>query len=298
MLNNKLQSILDLHTNTYDEAPQICDISSFTLTVSFVIPIYNSAASLAPCLESILAQKRNDLILEIITVDDGSTDNSLELLRDFSMTHPDSKITIIANRERHYSAYARNRGLEVASGDIICFIDSDIILPPDYIVEHISQHQSQRSCITFSLRSNIADADEAQFPITKIIGDFRYGPLSQSEKLQNVSFSFSDTCSLAELCLTCAVSYRRADLLKVKGCPENFVGWGFNDTAMAAKVIALGNTVVPILHCPVYHIEHKARSGNSSKKWSEFAINKKRYLKMLELAPRQTYAYQIDVIEI
>jgi hypothetical protein len=85
--------------------------------------------------------------------------------------------------------------------------------------------------------------------------------------------------------------------MTVKGCPHNFVGWGFNDTAMAAKVIALGRAVVPVLNATVYHLDHKARSGGASQKWSEFTKNRRRYQKMLQMPLEDTFRYDIAELD-
>jgi len=81
-------------------------------------------------------------------------------------------------------------------------------------------------------------------------------------------------------------------LLKVKGAPDNFVGWGFNDTSMAAKVISLNRYVIPVLPASVYHINHPARSKD--KKYLEFEMNKKRYGKMLQLEQKESFSEHID----
>ena len=268
------------------------------LRVSFVIPVYNSAASIALCVASIASQTRVDLISEIILVNDGSTDNSLQELRRLQRLYSNRPVVVEDNITRKYAAFSRNRGIERATGDLICFIDSDIILPPDYVSSHVMQHQADPQCITFSLRSNITDITRLVFPITHAVGDFRDKLLLSQDTLMDEDFAFCATHTLAELCLTCAVTYRRSDLLQVKGCPENFQGWGFNDTAMAAKVIALGRSTVPLYGVTVGHLEHAPRSGNTSKKWAEFAKNKQRYTLMLDLPARQTHEHYIAELEL
>ncbi len=97
-------------------------------TVSIIIPTYNRSNLLKECVESLLAQTYHDI--EIIVVDDGSTDDTKETL---------DSITDKQNRIRYYSrphsgvCAARNFGLEQASGEYIGFFDHDDLWPTDYI---------------------------------------------------------------------------------------------------------------------------------------------------------------------
>lgn len=93
-------------------------------TVSIIIPCYNKRAYVRAAIESALAQSHP---CEIIVVDDGSTDGSLEEIRPF-----DGRIRWETGPNRGGSA-ARNRGLELATGRWIQFLDADDILPPEKI---------------------------------------------------------------------------------------------------------------------------------------------------------------------
>ncbi len=88
--------------------------------VSVIIPVYNAEKTLEYCLNSIIEQSFKDI--EIICINDGSQDNSLEILKQYS--HFDKRIIIVDQSNSGVSA-ARNRGLDVASGDYIMFCDSD-----------------------------------------------------------------------------------------------------------------------------------------------------------------------------
>lgn len=279
----KLIDMLNRHINNYVPAPTGANAQSAQLTVSFVVPVFNSEKTIGEVVKTMAGQERADLIQQVVLINDGSEDNTLQVLHDLKQQYAQLPIIVLDNDGRKYSAVSRNRGLQHATGDLVCFVDSDILLPPDYLTQHILQHQADQHCITFSLRSNVAEPSKVSFPVAPDESDFRSKLLASHDPLQGAPFQFSPTHTLAELCLTCSVTYRRADLVRVKGCPENFVGWGFNDTAIAAKVIALGRAVVPMYDAMVGNCVHAPRSGNSSKKWAEFATNKQRYQKMLEL---------------
>ena len=95
--------------------------------LSIIIPVYNSEKYLKECLTSIINQTLKDI--EIICVNDGSTDNSLKILEEFGAQ--DSRLRII-NQENQGQGYARNAGLEAAKGDYVGFIDSDDYISPDF----------------------------------------------------------------------------------------------------------------------------------------------------------------------
>ena len=88
--------------------------------ISVVIPVYNAEMYLRECLDSVVNQTLYDI--EIICVNDGSTDNSQHILEEYS--NKDSRIKII-NQENQGAGAARNKGLETAAGEYISFLDSD-----------------------------------------------------------------------------------------------------------------------------------------------------------------------------
>ena len=88
--------------------------------VSVIIPVYNTEKYLCQCLDSIINQTLKNI--EIICVDDGSTDGSLEILNDYSQR--DSRLVVL-HQQNLYAGTARNRGLENAKGKYVYFMDSD-----------------------------------------------------------------------------------------------------------------------------------------------------------------------------
>ena len=90
--------------------------------------MYNSAATIERCLSSVIRQTYTDV--EIIVIDDGSTDNGAQIVRD--MAGEDDRIRVI-RQENGGVSRARNRGLEEARGDWVCFIDSDDAVVEDYL---------------------------------------------------------------------------------------------------------------------------------------------------------------------
>ncbi len=88
--------------------------------VSVIIPVYNVEQYLRECLDSVVNQTLKDI--EIICVDDGSTDSSLEILKEYAQK--DRRFTIIIQKNLH-AGVARNAGLSQAKGEYLSFLDSD-----------------------------------------------------------------------------------------------------------------------------------------------------------------------------
>ena len=94
-----------------------------SVKISIIVPVYNTENYLEDCIFSILNQTFEDF--EVIFVDDGSTDNSLNILNEFA--NNDQRLKVIHFDENKGVSYARNAGLDNAKGDYIIFIDSDDI---------------------------------------------------------------------------------------------------------------------------------------------------------------------------
>lgn len=93
------------------------------LAVSVVVPVYNAEAYIGPCVRSIMAQTYKNM--EIILVNDGSTDSSGDMCEDFAKTDP--RITVI-HKENGGLGSARNAGIDRSTGDFLAFADSDDFL--------------------------------------------------------------------------------------------------------------------------------------------------------------------------
>ncbi|MBY7733839.1 glycosyltransferase family 2 protein [Francisella philomiragia] len=97
--------------------------------ISIIIPIYNTQDYLTRCLESVINQTYENL--EIILINDGSTDDSLYLCEIFAKK--DNRIILINKKNNTGQALSRNKALDIAKGEYISFIDSDDWIPLDYI---------------------------------------------------------------------------------------------------------------------------------------------------------------------
>lgn len=95
--------------------------------VSIIVPVYNVEKYLRKCIDSLINQTLNDI--EIICINDGSTDKSLKILKEYK--NKDSRI-ILFNQENSGQSVARNRGIEIAKGEYLGFVDPDDWIDLDY----------------------------------------------------------------------------------------------------------------------------------------------------------------------
>ncbi|MCG9533285.1 glycosyltransferase family 2 protein, partial [Providencia rettgeri] len=99
--------------------------------VSVIIPVYNTEIYLMKCINSIINQTLKDI--EIIIVNDGSTDNSLAIIHSFS----DDRITVI-NKINGGLSSARNMGIAQAKGEYILHVDSDDWIDENYCLDTVT----------------------------------------------------------------------------------------------------------------------------------------------------------------
>jgi len=119
------------------------------LKISAIVPVYNSEPYIDRCIKSILSQTHYDW--EVIIVDDGSTDNSLEITMNYA--HSEERIKVF-HQDNLGAGMARNLGLDKVDGDYTVFIDSDDYVEPNYF-ELLSHHFEDIVFIDVNRRNSI-----------------------------------------------------------------------------------------------------------------------------------------------
>jgi len=124
-------------------------------SVSVVVPVYNAGAYVEPCVESLLGQTMPADDLELIFVNDGSTDGSLERLQNHASQHPQLRVITIPNSG--WPGKPRNVGTDAAEGEYVMFVDQDDTLEPE----------------TLERMYRLGSANGADVVLGKVISDFR-----------------------------------------------------------------------------------------------------------------------------
>ena len=162
------------------------------IKISVIIPVYNTEKYLNECLDSIVNQTLSDI--EIICVNDGSTDNSLAILESYAKK--DNRITVIS-QENNGQGSARNLGLTIAKGKYIYFMDSDDFLKKEALGEVYNICEDKSLDFVMFQLINYDDIND------KYYQDNHYNMPQVAELVKDSVFSYND---LGELIFKVAVS--------------------------------------------------------------------------------------------
>ena len=138
-------------------------------TVSVIIPVWNRAETIAPAIDSVLAQElpAPNWSVRVIVVDDGSTDDLAGALRRY-----DSQVALIRHQRNAGAAAARNTGIAAACGQYVAFLDSDDTWLPEKLVRQLDfmrTHQLPASCTSFHIvRPNRTAITSRSYPTGRL----------------------------------------------------------------------------------------------------------------------------------
>jgi glycosyltransferase involved in cell wall biosynthesis len=173
----------------------------FIVLVSVIVPVYNVREYIFNCVQSILDQSYSPL--EIILVDNNSNDGSPDALKEIKKKHPHIQL---ASENKQGASAARNKGLSIAKGDYIQFLDADDLLDRDKIEYQVKLIQQS------SLAPDIIHAN------------YRKEDLNGKEL--KVNFDFSDPwlgLMSTRLGCTCSNLWKKSALMAVNGWNENIL---------------------------------------------------------------------------
>jgi glycosyltransferase involved in cell wall biosynthesis len=255
--------------------------SRLTTSASVLIGAHNSAGSLVPtliALEQSTFNRRRPGLLEVIVVDDGSTDDTRSTLLELEL---DLNWRYVRKRRGGLST-AHNTGLAFAEGDVIVFCDADIVPLPGALEELVKRHQILDGLTLLGFRFDIDPADDRlQRPrlpeaLTEAVPafwrDFRLSfpgwPANMCRDTnhlrelgygRHLSMANGARYGLAAMVVGAFFSIERDALLAIGGSDERLVGWGCEDTLIGARSVALGNVIVPVYSAVAWHVCHPRR---------------------------------------
>ena len=136
--------------------------------LSFIIPVYNTEEYVGICIKSLLEQDISKDEYEIICVNDGSSDGSLEVLEQFSRKNTN---VIVINQKNSGVCASRNKGLDAARGEYIWFIDSDDFIQKNILgtlMKLVKETQCERLVISHYFFEDVRDMDEEKITENKM----------------------------------------------------------------------------------------------------------------------------------
>lgn len=136
-------------------------MNSDKIKLSVIIPVYNCETYLERCLESVINQTINEI--EILCVDDGSTDNSVSIIQEYACS--DERIVLLRQKNQG-AGIARNKGLQSAKGEYVAFLDADdYYFDVDALSKMVAQCEQNGvyACGSFSLKEENGEILEVKF---------------------------------------------------------------------------------------------------------------------------------------
>lgn len=226
--------------------------------VSIIIPNYNGSELLKSCIESLI--KESNYVLDLIIIDNASTDNSVNYLKNLKQSN-NVQYRFIINKENLGFAVAVNQGISLAKGEFICLLNNDIEVSESFISNMIACIKSNSNI--FSVSSKMI-----QFHNRKLIDDAgdEYNLLAWTKK---VGEGKSITCytKSREIFSSCAGAaiYRKSILNEIGYFDENFFAYMEDvDISYRALINGYKNVYCPEAIC--YHVG----SASSGSRYNEF----------------------------
>ena len=304
MSKKTLRERIANHNNDYSLLEPFSPAEPISTTI--VIPVYNGIKMFEKTLQSLVKQpeimNRPDNF-EIIVVNDGSTEDVTEVCKTSSLHGSVSSpvpcpVSFVQLKENQGRSSARNIGLEHANGNLVFFLDSDVVVPEYFFHPHWNIHRAAErtgvSAVVLGMAENVQlndlRIDGGYFP--DMSKDFRkaddgkdWFPQRRKSKLleesENLKYFHDADFTLQDLVVTHSLSLPTALARAVGGFNTSFRGWGYEDTHFGAKLMAASCFLIPCQETGVFKIQHKARKGNMTK---ECYANKKIYQQLLDEA--------------
>lgn len=228
-----------------------------SMLASVIIPVYNREDHLKLCLENLSVQDISANQYEIIVVDDHSSDQSASV----ASTFPNVTLVTLTGDDDRGPSHARNRGLNVSTGEIVIFIDSDILVGRDFISNHLKYHNKSSNTVVLGARRHLKDSE------TKIREDSK--PDSREVLLKSYSQDINFLSAPWSICYTCNVSLD-ANLAKYNMFNNDFKGWGIEDIEWGFRLHKSNVNWLFSTSTVGYHIYHdRSMNDERFKKWKQ-----------------------------
>lgn len=237
--------------------------------VSLVVTTYQMPRHLERVLASV-AQQTIARQMEVIVADDGSTDDTEEIVRSFARRMPFPVHFVTQPHEGFRLARCRNIGAAKASSPHLVFLDGDCLIPPDHVEQHLRSHKPGVVTNTYCVR--IDEPTSRQISLD-LVNSQNYRDLISSRELRRLAKINLKAWFYTWLRHPKKPALRggnagisRADYLRVNGYDENFRGWGCEDDDMGNRLRAAGLRIHYILHrTRTYHLWHPPAATKPTK---------------------------------
>ncbi len=218
--------------------------------LSIIVPVYNVELYLPICLDSLINQTLEEI--EIILVNDGSTDNSLSIINDYASKYSNIKII---NKENGGLSDARNAGLKEAKGEYLAFVDSDDWIKKDMLKDLYLLAKKHSAEIAFCSLQNINEKGK----VCKLLPQL---PQLPEKIILNKDFTIFGEMS----CFACNKIFRK-DLFEGIEFPK---GLHFEDIATIPRLVLRTNTIAKTNN---YYYQYFVRTGSITRNYTSKGLD-------------------------
>jgi glycosyltransferase involved in cell wall biosynthesis len=240
-------------------------LNTNNIKISIIIPLYNRSHLMSKVLEFLKNQSLDEKYFEVIVIDDGSTDEEVFLtkkilaqlsFKNLIYRYLPREIKIEDSKIVNRAGPARNLGASLSSGEILLFLDSDIILMPNYLENIIEQHNQNDVCIperiflskTATVIINTSNFDSCSKDTVEI-------PWAMHLKDVFATHDWFKMLPPWKLFMTYALSVKSSVFFKTAGFRTNFISYGYEDLDLGYRICKISNNF-KIVTLPCYHLYH------------------------------------------
>lgn len=202
------------------------------MDVSVIVPAYNSQAYISKCIETLLAQTYRHENYEVIVVDDGSTDETADIIKNYPVRY--------IYQKNQGPAAARNNGVKEAKGDMILFTDSDCVPTQNWIEEMVRPFKTQD--IAAVKGAYLTDQKEVIARLAQVEFEERFEMLKKAESIDMVD--------------TYSAGFRREIFLQMGGFDKTFPVANNEDTDLSYRMSKHGFKMAFNPDAVVHHLKH------------------------------------------
>ena len=239
---------------------------------SLLISTYNWPKALDFCLQSALQQTH--LPGEILIADDGSTEETASLIKEYRQVSPIPIIHVWHEDKGFRLAEIRNKAIAKAQYDYIIQIDGDVIMSPYFISDHLAA--AQKGYIAAGTRAMLREDVSAAILVKDKIPAIKFLKKNCAHKLNSVRnkwvfqllrYRYKTRGKHKFYIRGCNMAYWREDALKINGYNEAITGWGSEDHEFVVRMLKLGIRKQFLkMTAIVFHIYHKPFSKSNRHK--------------------------------
>jgi glycosyltransferase involved in cell wall biosynthesis len=213
---------------------------------SIIIPTYNRGPYLVNTLTTLAQQEHDPDDFEVVVTDDGSTDGTRAMVERLDLPY---RLTYIEKPNRNCRSEARNVAVLAARGEVLIFLDSEMLCPPGFVDAHLDLHRRYGPCAVCGCHKRLPGLPGGPLPADWWEAVEQAGPLRGCYPGINSGQFLVPFITANSSCL-------RADAIEVGLFDQAFIGYGHEDLDLGMRLYLLGRRVIACPTTMAYHQRH------------------------------------------